>query len=505
MTHYNRYSIFLDESICGLMYSILPLLHDPIRESDKATWGHFSIRPNGEENLGWVQKKKMLQITNKILSSLNPEFKDNKSQDIFFIPASNENLNLEFATTHSEILYSFATAFLNSGINLSDIYKMPENPNLFVLNDPNHHSNETYTALHDLIMLKENIPENLNIDKLFPNNEFQFTNDSIFPVNHNFGLLKFIIYFRSIIFRIGNLSNLLRNLSLNESIFPFLIEAFTVEFIPSFTHNHNSFEKLGDAILSLCVIIDIIKALPDQPLYYINHKYGKSISNSIFNVIGAQFNFEKCVIGPIDEEKVPADCFEALSGVIFYLNGFQSITEFWKQRIFDIDDNYLNANQLTKTVNSIKLCLNNEITNIKPSQNMPNYAKNYVINGLNPPALDAFTQGTEIQQKCKMIGSAFLKSSFARYVFSRMKNDEDILLIERKMKKESLNEIAQQIGFPSSRQLKIFIGGMFLTNDYDSIEKIVVEHFIPVFNLFPRRRRRHRHRTEETHESGLTE
>lgn len=506
MLNFHQYILSTNEqqqNPFGLLFSPLPILYNPLREIDVNSWGNFFFKDCGIVSLPWVQKHKLQQITSKLLGSISSDF---QFKDIFLIPAKNDTIDLEFATTESDILISFITTLSNSSINLLEIYKMPEHPNEFVEDDPNHHSKETYEDVRNLALLKENINifNSVDLNDLFSDN-YQFNTDSIFPINSNtnsFTLLKFISYFRYFLKSLPNLINLSKQFSFDNSFFPYLVESFTIEFIPSPTHHHNSLEKLGDTILSLCVVTDVIKALPGQPLYYINHKYNKSISNSLFNTIGSQNNFQSCVIGPIDEEKVPADCFEAISGAIFHIKGYDAISSFWKQRIFDIDDSFLEKNQLKKTINSMKLNLSNSITNAQPTKNMPPYAKelfeNYknlseINNGFNAPAQDAFTQGSEMQQKCKMIGAAFLKMCIAKNVFSRMKKDEDLLIIEQKSKKASVEEVAQKIGFPSSRQIKIFIGGIFLTNGFDDVEKMVNQQLIPQFELFPRRRRRHHH------------
>lgn len=516
MLNFHQYILSLNDeqhTPFGLLISPLPILHDSVREIDTITWGKFFFKYNGSVSLSWIEKRKLQQITSKLMNSLSQTF---QFKDIFLVPAQNENINIDFATSETDFLISFITTILNSSINLLEIYKMPEHPNEFVQDDPNHHSQETYTDVRNLALLKENenIFNSIDLNKLFKG-KFNFNPNSIFPINcepHTFNLIKFISYFRYFLKSLPNLINLSKKFSFSDSFFPYLIESFTVEFIPSPTHHHNSLEKLGDTILSLCVCNDVIKVLPDQPLYYINHKYNKSISNGLFNTIGSQNNFQDCVIGPIDEEKVPADCFEAISGAIFSVNGYQKLSDFWKQRIFDIDESFQVKNQLTKTIKSMQLNLRNNITDVQPTKNMPPYASQLIQiynsshedqPALNAPAQDAFTQGSEMQQKCKMIGSAFIKSAIAKNVFSRMKKDEDILIIEQKSKKESVEEVAKKIGFPSSRQIKVFIGGVFLTNNYADVEKIVDEQIIPHFELFPRRRRRHHHhRSQEQQDDG---
>ena len=495
MNQFFHYSLSFDGKIFAAFFSTFPALYEDIRNIDKLTWSKFDVSFVGKTTIGWVQKKKMSQITSNILSSFCSDF---KQQDFFLIPSKKQEIDIDFASNEANFLINFAQKMKENSINLLEIYKMPEHPNEFVADGQNHHSQQTYDDFSNLCLLKE-VPQSINLNTVFSKEGYQFDQESVFPIHpeHDFSLLKFISYFRYLIFRIPNLLQLLKSFSLDNSYFPFLVEAFTLEFIPSFSHHHNTYEKLGDAILGLCIVTDVIKALPDQPLYYINHKYNKSISNSLFNAIGAQYHFDKCVIGPIDEEKVPADCFEALAGVLFYNKGYSEINSFWQQRIFDIDDSFLNANQLTKTIKSMRLNLRNAVTDIKPSTNIPPYAQQFVGN-LNFPAHDAFTNKTEIQQKCKMIGASFLKAIVALCVFTKRRKDEDMLIIEQKVKKNSLEEISQKIGFPNARQLKIFIGGLFLTNDYEQVKNLIIEQFIPYFELLPRRRRHHRrHQTEE--------
>ena len=504
MINYHQYILSTNEqqNIFGVLISPLPILYDPPREIDMVSWSNFFFKYSGTITLPWVQKRKLQQITTKLLSSLSSEF---QLKDIFLIPAQNDSYDIDFALSETDVLISFISELTKLKIN------MPEHPNEFVLDDPNHHSQETYTDARNLALLKENenIFNTVDLNKLFKG-QYIFSSNSIFPTNYNtnsFTLLKFISYFRYFLRSLPNLINLCQKFSFDNSFFPYLIESFTIEFIPSPTHHHNSFEKLGDTVLSLCIVTDIIKALPGQPLYYINHKYNKSISNDLFNTIGNQNNFQDCIIGPLDDQKIPADCFEAISGALYSLNGYQSISDFWKQRIYDIDDTFLEKNQLKKTINSIQLSLKNSITNCQPTKNMPPYAMQLFESSqkveiseeitLNAPAQDSFTQGSEMQQKCKMIGAAFLKMSIAKFVFDRMKKDDDLLIIERKAKKESVEEVAQKIGFPSSRQVKVFIGGLFLTNGFEVVQKVVDEKIIPLFELMPKRRRRHHHHRSE--------
>lgn len=503
MLNFHQYILSInedDENLFGLLFSPLPILYDPLREIDKISWSNFFFKYNGVVSLPWVQKRKLQQITSKLLSSISSDF---QSKEFFLIPAKSNSIDIEFATSETDALISYVSKLSDSSINLLEIYKMPEHPNEFVEGDPNHHSQETYTDVRNLSLLKENITSEVDLNQLFEN-KYKFNPDSIFPIDtttNSFTLLKFISYFRYFLKSLPNLYKLSKQFSFNDSFFPYLIESFTVEFIPSSTHHHNSLEKLGDTVLSLCIVSDIIKALPGQPLYYINHKYNKSISNDFFNAISSQNNFQNCIIGPIDEEKVPADCFEAISGAIFTVNGYKSISNFWKERVFDIDDSFIEKNQLKKTINSMRLNLKNSITDVQPTKSMPPYAKQLFDSYMNSnenndlimPAQDAFTQGSEMQQKCKMIGAAFLKMMIAKNVFSRMKKDDDLLIIEMKSKKASVEEVAQKIGFPSSRQIKIFIGGLFLTNSFDDVEKIFNSQLTPQFELFPRRRRRHHH------------
>lgn len=496
----------------GCLMSPVPLLHNIEREIDKSTWGPFSITFEKEASLSWVEQKKLQQITTKLINSISAElqFKDLYLFPIHLTKPNTFSIDVNFIQSETDFLINFINTLKTLSINLLDIYTFPEHPNEFVQDDVHHHSEQTYKDFQNLMLLKEYFPPN-DYSSLFKG-EFTFSNDSIFPLTgtntpHNFSLLKFICFFQHFLFKIPHLMNLLKKFSIEFEYFPYFIESFTVEFIPSFTHHHNSLEKLGDTILNLCIVSDVIRSLPDQPLYYINHKYNKSISNGLFNTIGFQNGFQNCIIGPIDEDKVPADCFEALCGSIFRLFGYEKLVAFWRQRIFDIDDGFIEKNQLSKTIQAMKLNLRNEITDIEPSNTMPPFATNFLETyvkskdqsdfSLHYAAKDAFTQGTEIQQKCKMIGAAFIKAMISKNIFSKMTKDDDLLLIEVKAKKDSVQDVARKIGFPSSRQLKIFIGGLFLTNGYDAVEDLIQEVIIPHFDLLPRRRRRHRRLVNE--------
>jgi hypothetical protein len=243
-------------------------------------------------------------------------------------------------------------------------------------------------------------------------------------------------------------------------------------------------------MLALLVTHDVVKALIDQPIHYINHRVNLTVSNHLFNAIGAHFGFPDCIIGPIDEEKVPADCFEALAGLMYVKSGFQGLRSFWQRLIFALDDKYIEGRKIVKSVEVMKLGLDGRTIRDAPDAPMPGFVR-AIIGGLKHPPEGTFTHGSELQQKCKMVGAVFLKAALAATVFRGMRKTDDFMMVDQKAKKENVNQVATQIGFPNGRQLKVFLGGIALVNTFEDVMALIERVVIPPFELFPRRRRRH--------------
>jgi hypothetical protein len=128
---------------------------------------------------------------------------------------------------------------------------------------------------------------------------------------------------------------------LEEMVFPDLIEAFRVEFIPSFVHHHNTLEELCDSVLSVLATLNVARTWIAGPTHRVHQRVGLAVSNGLFTAIGNAYGFESCVIGPIGEPRVPADCLEAVIGFVFLRYGYDKLSEFWQARIAGVDSREL--------------------------------------------------------------------------------------------------------------------------------------------------------------------
>lgn len=502
MNEFHSYSVSLNGNHFALMISKLPLLHRPLKPIDSLTWGSFSFFENEKLVLPWVQKRKITQMTQKIMNAVGIKF---TSIDIFIIPSNTHDLNIDQAQSETSFIEQYLQALASNSIDALSIYAMPEHPNQYTEETTN-----TYQNLINLIEISQNkSKECITQLKTLCDSKFdkyEFSEDSIYPNTANFGVsiayMKFLSYFRMILSKISSLQSLHSQLSLELDMFPYLIESFTLEFIPSFTHHHNSAEKLGDTALSLCIVSDLVRALISHPTHFLNHRYNLAISNNLFNAIGRHYSFSECIVGPIDEEKVPADCFEAISGHVFAKSGYDALHNFWKQSMFGIDEQFLQENRVVKTFEVMKLGVDINSIDMTPSDSIPQYAEKY-IGSLVPPPKDTFVKKSDFQTKCKMIGASFLKCSLALCVFRRFKTSEDIKIIEQRACNDYVNQVAPNLGFPDGRMFKVFLGGMFLSNSFDSLFELMEKEFIPSFDLFPHHHRHHRHRRHH-HNSDIT-
>jgi len=91
-----------------------------------------------------------------------------------------------------------------------------------------------------------------------------------------------------------------------------------------------------------------------------------------------------------------------------------------------------------------------------------------------------------------MIGAAFLKAAIAIVVYRNMKSVDDFMLVDQKAKNENVDAVAKRIEFPNERTLKVFLGGLLLVNSFDEVFAMAEAKLVPEFDLFRRKRRRHR-------------
>ena len=466
-----------------------------------STWGRFKIVELPQTAVSWIQRRKYAQVTKEIMDAIGIKFETN---DILVIPSSNcENIDVNESFKCAELLKRYVQCLREMGVDPLLIYKMPEDPNKIMVNKVSKESTLFFQHVQELYRLEEvrhNLGDNnfnnlANVVREFDKDfDRKFGNNSVFPLSNYPGisLIRFISYFRCILSRISHLIALFNTYGLETKLFPYFIEVFTISYFPSFTFHHDVMEKVGDTFLSLCVCVNVIKILYNHDLQYINTRYNWLISNDLFIAVADHFNFQDAIIGEIDVEKVPADCFEALTFLFYISGGYEKAYNFWHESLFAIDQKYFEKNpQISKAIEGIKVGakeIKQEIGN-----NVPQFAIKYVSN-LNPTFYDVFVKNSELSCRCKMIGAAFIKFAVSYYVYNHLTKGEDILLIERKVKKTSLEEIVPTFGFPNQKVFKIFLGGYFLTNGFQPIYEMFEKYFVQGFELFPEKKRHHHHR-----------
>jgi hypothetical protein len=124
---------------------------------------------------------------------------------------------------------------------------------------------------------------------------------------------------------------------------------------PSFVHHHNTLEKLGHCLLNFLTTLTVVRTIIAHPNHHMNDRINLTVSNALFIAIAAHSNFNPCVIGPIDEDMVPADCFEAVCGFVYARFGFDRLRSFWEARLVSLDARDLEPCRLKGTVDGILL------------------------------------------------------------------------------------------------------------------------------------------------------
>jgi hypothetical protein len=412
------------------------------------------------------------------------------------IPSSSPDIVLHEAQAIASFTADYISLCDQYSLDLLEVFEYPAHPNRY---DPvTIRTPETYETVHRLAQLIES-PRVVPLDFVRKAADLcgSVTFDrGVFPKESNPGLamIKFVCYFRSFLSRLPALANLLQAFSLEPAFFPDLIEAFTIEFIPSFVHHHNTLEKLGDGIVKVIVTLASVQALLRHPIDRVNKRINLVVSNSLFGAIASRYEFEACVIGPIDEEKVPADCFEAVLGAVYARSGYDKLWSFWTARLSALDSRELEVRGLKGTIDAMLLDLQHSIAPCETS--IPSYMAAF-IGALRPPPEESLQPG-DFQQKCKMIGAAFVKASLCLSVYRTIQSVDEFLIVDQKAKKENVEIVAKTLGFPNQRQLKVFLGGLLLVNQFDDVIAMAEGLIIPAFELRKRRRRRSHHQMRET-------
>jgi hypothetical protein len=412
------------------------------------------------------------------------------------VPSASPDVDLREAQAAAAFAASYILLCDRHSLGLLGVFEYPAHPNRY---DPvTVRTPETYDTVHRLARLIES-PRAVPPDFVRAATELcgSVTFDGgVFPRESNPGLamVKFVCYFRLFLSRLPALANLLQAFSLDPTFFPDLIEAFTIEFIPSFVHHHNTLEKLGDGLLKVIVTLASVQALLARPIDRVNRRINRTVSNSLFGAIASRYEFDKCVIGPIDEEKVPADCFEAVIGGVYMRWGYDKLWSFWIARISALDPRELETRHLKGLTDAMLLDLRPSISPCETP--IPSYMAAFV-GALRPPPEESLQPG-DFQQKCKMIGAAFLKAVLCVAVYRTIQYVDEFLIVDQKAKKENVDVVAKALGFPNQRQLKVFLGGLLLVNQFDGVLTMAEGLIIPAFELRRKRRRRSHQQMRET-------
>lgn len=494
MAAFRRYGLLLKGEMFGMIYSSMPLLKRVVSDLDKATWSDFVVNELEEGPLSWINKRKMTQITKQIMNAFGFDW---NTQDFFFVVCDNEQLEIEKWEKYGQVFADYATALHELGLNPLDLYHMPELVNCYN-RDTGEDDPATLETFHQMVQMKETLTlSKEGISRL--SQVFKGTfHDSIFPDESHcvFSMMKFMSYFRYFIRALIPMARVVSSFEMDKEMFPAVIQSFTLKYIPSFTSDHNAIETLGDAVLGLVVRQLIIKAAFNDKNYFINRGVNMTVSNQLFATIAASCKFEECVIGPLDVEKVTADCFEALAGSVFLEYGFEHLHKFFVERMFVIDEKTLAVKRITKYVEMMKLDVQVKIEPGNPAT-APDAAKE-LMGDMNCPPEGSFVSKSEMHTKCKMIGTSMLKATLA-FVIYNTKPSYLAKLHEFMKGKNAANDcIAQKLGFQTIKALKAFLGGLVLVNDFDRVFEMTQARVAPAFDIFPRRRRRRRHsHTEE--------
>ena len=482
------YSLKLKQNVFGLIFSHYPLLHQPSTEEDQETWGQFFIEFLEENELSFVQTKRLSEITNELGEAVRIKF----PKDFLLIPCYKRATDNEFAKSEIGFIKEFLNILYSADIDFKEIYKYPSKPNM--------HIQEVFSTSYQLKMLTETIdpkftPE-IKKQLLDVTSRFYPTclihmkeNTSIFPVFYDndlfesfspaIGILQFCSYFRSFLSALDHIIQLFSKLRLDVSFFPYLLQSFSLEFIPSFVRNHNFTERIGDAVLDVVVTHSMVSALISKQNYFLNKQIKIAVSNKLFGIIGEQLDFTSCFIGPYDIEKLPGDCFEAIAGSLFNVYSYEKVCDFWREMLFIIPQEKAQELDVLKAVEAMKVGIKSDSIEVIPDNDSPDNILN-LIGKLVPPPKD---DDGKLQIKCKLIGTAFIKLSIVLTVIRKLKLASDTSLIPHHSSKESLNKVAEKLGLKNSKFLRVLVGGLMLTNGFEPTMRFMQTKVIPLFEI----------------------
>ncbi|EAX97998.1 hypothetical protein TVAG_114500 [Trichomonas vaginalis G3] len=452
---------------------------------DKETWGRFDIKFIKNDKISFLQSRKLDTISNQICNDMGI----NLPKNFYLIPTLSTEFDIETAKNETNFMILFTTILKKSNIDPLLIYKYPENPNT--------HSREVYQQsvdLHRLVEIEHNFtPETeREIETLLQQyldvSGIKFTQNSIFPkisLNKDelfspaFSMIKFISYFRSYLNALSKIIPLLSTFEIDQNNFPHLVECFSLEFIPSFVKNHNTSERIGDAILEVVITNSIISSLVGKKNYFVNKQIRIAVSNKLFGVIGEHFNFPSCFIGPFDVEKLPGDCFESIAGKLYKLYGYDKVVTFWQKSLFAIPIDVAQKMDIVKAIEVMKISMQSSSMDLTPDPNLDIKIKNLIGNNLVPPPVIK----DEMLTKCKLIGAALIKLGIVEQVIARIHETEECILIQSIGSKSSIDSVAKKLGLKDSKHLRIICGGIMLQNDFEKTREFIEVKIIPHFNI----------------------
>ena len=489
MAAFRGYALSLKGEVFGVIYSAFPLLKRVVSQLDMVTWSDFAVKELGEMQLSWINRRKMGQMTKQMMEGFGFAW---DTQEFLVVVSENEQAEVEKCAEFAKILCDYVAALNELGMNPMELYRMPDKVNCYD-REAGEDDPETLAVFHDMVAMREAfVLSGDDAERLA--RVFKGTYEkSVFPSESHcvFSMIKFLSYFRYLIKALVPMARVLNAFGMRKEMFPLVIQSFTLKYIPSFSTDHNAVETLGDAMLGLIARQMILKGSVNDKNYFLNRGVNLTVSNQLFATIAASSRFEECVIGPLDIDKVTADCFEGLAGCVFLEYGFDEVHKFFVERMFSIDEKVLAVKRITKYVEIMKLDVQ---VKIEPGDQatVPEGAK-ALLGSMNCPPDGTFVSKSDMQTKCKMIGTSVLKATLAYVIYNR--KPEYLAKLHDLMKgKSAENEAAaQKLGFPTIKALKAFLGGLLMVNDFDRVFEMTQAYVAPAFHIFPHRRRRHRH------------
>lgn len=480
------YHLYLDNNFFGVIYSEYKLLSSLDDKINKKTYGRFNLIEKEGIKLTFLNEKKFKELSSSLFSVFSIE----NPTKMYLIPSSGPDIIVEKATEDITFISRFVSLLNNLGINIYDIYVFPDKPNI------SH--NISRMILYDLKRLKEtnvNTTEEQKkkildfVSGYFHDYDIKYNKSVIFPSIYkdgnkffviSFAIIRFILYFSYVFTRLVNIIKLAGKLGFAKEEFCYLIEVFTIEYIPSFTNDHNFIEKIGDSIIDVFTNKSIITSLVQKKTFHLTSQIKKTVSNRFFNVIAEYFEFENCLIGPNDCEKVLGDCFEALIGIYFLKNGYDKSLDFWKNLLFTVPRDKLLEFDIMKTIELAKTSIESYRLDLTPCANPPSYLQD-ICDGLVLPPQVVFDTNSDFSSKCKLFGITILKHAITLKLSELSRCNFEVT--KTLLSKEYLNDVATKLGMKNSKILRMITGAIFIQNDYHSTLNMIMNKIIPLLNL----------------------